>query len=72
MVALSTYEVEYIVGALSAYQTIWILNFLQDLKIKVRKHIKLMIDSKSTISLDKNPVLHERSKHIDTKFHFFA
>lgn len=29
-----------------------------------------MIDNKSAISLAKNPMLHGRSKHIDTKFNF--
>jgi hypothetical protein len=29
-----------------------------------------MVDNKSAIALAKNPVLHDRSKHIDTKFHF--
>jgi len=28
------------------------------------------MDSKSAIELAKNPVHHERSKHIDTRFHF--
>ena len=70
MVALSTCEAEYIVGALTACQAVWLMNLLQDLKIKVSKPVKLMIDNKSAISLAKNPVLHERSKHIDTKFHF--
>ncbi|XP_050914575.1 uncharacterized mitochondrial protein AtMg00810-like [Lathyrus oleraceus] len=32
--------------------------------------VKLMIDNKSVISLAKNSVMHERRKHIDTKFHF--
>ena len=44
--------------------------FLQDLKIKVSKLVKLMIENNSTISLVKNSMLHRRSKHIDTKFHF--
>ncbi|XP_050895365.1 uncharacterized protein LOC127101984 [Lathyrus oleraceus] len=35
-----------------------------DLKIKVNKHMKLMIDNKSSISLTKNPVLHGRSKYL--------
>ncbi|KAD5507479.1 hypothetical protein E3N88_15182 [Mikania micrantha] len=30
----------------------------------------LYVDNKSAISLMKNPVFHERSKHIDTRFHF--
>jgi len=28
------------------------------------------MDNMSAIALSKNPVLHDRSKHIDTKFHF--
>ncbi|EHK62745.1 hypothetical protein M3S_J19, partial [Sorghum bicolor] len=30
----------------------------------------LKMDNQSAIALSKNPVLHDRSKHIDTKFHF--
>jgi hypothetical protein len=29
-----------------------------------------MVDNKPAIVLAKNPVLHDRSKHIDIKFHF--
>ena len=31
---------------------------------------KLLIDNKSAISLSKNPVFHERSKHIEIRYHF--
>ena len=48
------------------------MNLLQDLKIKVSKHVRLMIDNKSAISLAKNLVLHGRRKHIDTKYHFLG
>ncbi|XP_050915125.1 uncharacterized protein LOC127130099 [Lathyrus oleraceus] len=57
-------------SALSARQSIWLMNLWQDLKIIVSKPVKLTIDNKSAISLAKNLVLHGRSKHIDTKFHF--
>lgn len=30
----------------------------------------LKVDNKSAIALAKNPVHHERSKHIDTRYHF--
>ena len=30
----------------------------------------ILVDNKSTIELAKNPVNHERSKHIDVHFHF--
>ena len=29
-----------------------------------------MVDNQPTIALAKNPVIHDRSKHIDIKFHF--
>jgi hypothetical protein len=32
--------------------------------------MKLRVDNMSAIELCKNPVHHERSKHIDTRFHF--
>jgi hypothetical protein len=30
----------------------------------------IFVDNKSAIALVKNPVFHDRSKHIDTRFHF--
>jgi ribosome maturation protein Sdo1 len=32
--------------------------------------VKLLMDNMSAIVLSRNPVHHERSKHIDTKYHF--
>ena len=29
-----------------------------------------MVDNKSAIAITKNPVFHDRSKHIDTRYHF--
>jgi hypothetical protein len=31
---------------------------------------ELRVDNKSAIALMKNPVFHDRSKHIDTRYHF--
>lgn len=30
----------------------------------------IFVDNKSAIALEKNPIFHDRSKHIDTKYHF--
>ncbi|XP_050920389.1 secreted RxLR effector protein 161-like [Lathyrus oleraceus] len=46
VVALSTCEVEYIVGVVNACQDVWLMNSLQNMKIKVNKHLKLMIYKK--------------------------
>ena len=32
--------------------------------------VKIYIDSESAIQLSKNPVFHDRSKHIDTRYHY--
>lgn len=32
--------------------------------------VTLKVDNQSAIQLSKNPVFHDRSKHIDTKYHF--
>jgi hypothetical protein len=32
--------------------------------------VKLLVDNKSAIALSKNPQHHDRSKHIDTRYHF--
>lgn len=61
VIALSNCEVEYVVGALSACQTVWLLNLLHELKFKLSKPVRLMLDNKSIISLSKNSVLHGRS-----------
>jgi hypothetical protein len=34
------------------------------------KKFRLLIDSRSAEELSKNPVYHERTKHIDTRYHF--
>ena len=31
---------------------------------------KIFVDNKSALALAKNPIFHDRSKHIDTRFHF--
>jgi hypothetical protein len=42
---------------------------LKELKCPQLESIKIRVDNKSTIELAKNPVHHERSKHIDVRFH---
>ena len=31
---------------------------------------EIFVDNKSALALTKNPVFHDRSKHIDTRYHF--
>ncbi|WVZ94772.1 hypothetical protein U9M48_040631 [Paspalum notatum var. saurae] len=70
VVALSSCEAEFIAGAAAACQAVWLRRLLEDITgAKVPAPI-LKMDNQSAIALSKNPVLHDRSKHIDTRFHF--
>jgi hypothetical protein len=70
VVALSSCEPEYIAAATAACQGIWLARLLSDLKNEVVEAVGLMVDNKSALALIKNPVFHERSKHIHIRFHF--
>ncbi|WVZ49440.1 hypothetical protein U9M48_000802, partial [Paspalum notatum var. saurae] len=70
VVALSSCEVEYIASALAACQGVWLGRLLADVQGAKSSRPKLKMDNQSAIALSKNPVLHDRSKHIDTRFHF--
>jgi hypothetical protein len=70
VVALSSCEAEYIAGATAAWQGVWLSRLLADLvNAKVVAPL-LYIDNKSALALARNPVLHDRSNHIDVRFHF--
>jgi hypothetical protein len=70
VVALSSCEAEYIAAATAACQGVWLSRLLGELTGKPPATVKLRVDNMSAIELCKNPVHHERSKHIDTRFHF--
>jgi hypothetical protein len=69
VVALSSCEAEYIVVAISACQAVWLARLLAEMSGSVVSKPVLRVDNKPAISWIKNPVHHERSKHIDRRFH---
>jgi hypothetical protein len=69
-VALSSCESEYMAATATACQAAWLRRLLGELLNEEEKTVKLFIDNQSTIQLIKNPVFHDRSKHIDTRHHF--
>lgn len=75
-VALSSCDADYVASA-AACQGVWLSRLIGDLMGTEDAPMKLLMDNMSAIPLSKNPVYHERSKHIydrskhiDTKFHF--
>jgi hypothetical protein len=70
VVSLSSCESEYIAAASGACQGVWLSRLLADLIRTEVKKFRLLIDNRSAQELSKNPVYHERSKHIDTRYHY--
>jgi hypothetical protein len=70
VVSLSSCESEYIAAATTACQGVWLSRLIGDLLGTEVKKFNLRIDNRSAQELSKNPVYHERSKHIDTRYHY--
>ena len=69
VVALSSCVAKYIAATTAVCQGIWLGRLLSDLTQKEVIRFVLKVDNKLAISLSKNPVYHDRSKHIDTCYH---
>jgi hypothetical protein len=59
-----------IAGTTAACQGVWLAQLLSELKCEPRTSFTMKMDNQSAIALCKNPVHHDRSKHIDTRYHF--
>lgn len=70
IVTLSTCEAEYVAASWCVCHAIWLRNLLSKMALKQQGATVIRVDNKSAIELAKNPVNHERSKHIDVRFHF--
>ena len=70
VVALSTCDAKYVVAATAVCQAVWLRRLLGKLTDVEAHPPALMVDNQLAIAPAKNPVLHDRSKHIDIKFHF--
>lgn len=51
---------------------IWLKRLLSDLRIQINGPIKMMCDNQSSLSMSKDPVQHDRTKHIEIDRHFLS
>jgi hypothetical protein len=72
VVALSTCEAEYMAAAAAACQGVWLARLLADLRSEAVEGVELKVDNQSALVLMKNPVFHDRSKHIRMRYHFIC
>ncbi|KAL2242583.1 UNVERIFIED_CONTAM: Retrovirus-related Pol polyprotein from transposon TNT 1-94 [Sesamum indicum] len=69
IVALSTTEAEYIATTEAFKEALWLSGLLSEIGFLKEKPV-IFSDSQSAIQLCKNPVFHDRTKHIDVRYHF--
>ena len=69
-VAFSTTETEYMTLFESTKEIIWLRQFLLDLGYQQKSATTIFMDNQNSISFAKNPIQHNRTKHIDIRHHF--
>lgn len=70
IVALSSCESEYVAITHCIQEANFLRQLMSDIQGTEKMPVSLFVDSKSAIDLAKNPVHHQRSKHIDIKYHY--
>ena len=65
----STTEVKYVAAALATKEIVWLRKILDDLQEKQTASTTLFVDNNSAIQLAMNPKFHDRTKHINIKYH---
>ena len=69
-VSLSTCEAEYVAACEATREVIWERSVLSELGYPQKSPVPIFMDSQSAIQLIKNPVFHDKSKHIQGKMHY--
>ena len=69
-VALSTAEAEYVSASEATAQVMWLRSILDDLGEKQGEATLLYCDNMSAIAMAKNPVFHQKTRHINRRIHF--
>lgn len=69
-VALSTAEAEYMATCTATQEAVYLRKLLQDLRVPQSRATIIWQDNQSCIKMGKNAVFHNRTKHIDIKYHY--
>ena len=69
-VSLSSTEAEYMALVETAKEAIWCARFLAELHYREDTPVLFRADNQGSIYLSKNPEFHERTKHIEIKWHW--
>ncbi|GJY23881.1 retrovirus-related pol polyprotein from transposon TNT 1-94 [Tanacetum coccineum] len=69
VVALSTIEAEYMALTKAIKEVIWLRGLLEELGVEFNT-VAVNCDNQGAIHLSRNHVFHERTKHINVRYHF--
>ncbi|KAM1285869.1 hypothetical protein EV1_028411 [Malus domestica] len=69
-VALSTAEAEYISASEATAQATWLRFVLEDFGEMQTVATPMHCDNTSAIAITKNPIFHQKTKHINRRYHF--
>ena len=70
IIALSTTESEYIALAKSGKEAVWLRNLFQELGFVQKNPTIIYGDNYGSVELSHNSQFHQRSKHIDLRYHW--
>ena len=70
VVVLSMTEVEYIALCSATQETVWLNRLLTDIKAPSQTPMFIKEDNQGTIAVANNLISHNRTKHINIKFHY--
>eukprot|EP00253_Pinus_taeda_P002078 PITA_02078 len=69
-VALSSTEAEYRGAVKASCEAVWLRRMLADMHASQTGPTSLFCDNQGVLKLAKNPVFHERTKHVETHCHY--
>ena len=69
-VSLSTTEVEYIAACSASCETIWLWKLMSSLFDTELDTTVILCDNQSFIEMTKNPLFHDKSKHIEIQYFY--
>ncbi|XP_059066185.1 secreted RxLR effector protein 161-like [Cryptomeria japonica] len=70
LVALNSAEAEYMAASMDTCEAIWLQKLLAWLFDQELDPAIIYYDNQSCIKLSENPLFHDKSKHIEIKYHF--
>ena len=68
--ALRTAEAEYVATCSASYEAVWIRKLLPNLFDLQLEATCIFCDNQICVKLSKNLVFHDKSKHIEIKYHY--